>query len=281
MTSKRAMPLGLQYIYTDLACCAFARSILPHPCAAGGRIVDIWTRDPRKLETGEVETFIHAAVLLPDGCFLDVEGIRPYSDLCSDFGIAPQLSDARPGSFSDADLHTTDAILIRSLADLCGWAEGAPLAADCETASSSYSRAVAEFESWGGMRSDPTKVLSALIAEYSETIQGLTKLVRLADDFDFVMRPEVSTGKMRYKLTAGGLVAGEVTEIRGGGAPGWYCRGVLPVKPQSGDPPQFSNGPLENCQDAMDALHEWFLDTLEALKLGIEAEAPGVARHLT
>ena len=157
------LPLGFQYIYTSLACRLFAEAMIGHPCAAGGRVVGIWTSDPKRTD-GAPEDCVHTAILLPGGELLDAEGRRSFGDLCRDFGMLPDLCSIRNDDAAQPS-DSGHARLVRHLANLCGWSGGAPPASETATASADWVAARSDFEARGGMCGAPEDMLSAAITE--------------------------------------------------------------------------------------------------------------------
>lgn len=159
----RAFPLGLQHIYTNLSCASFAHAMISHPCCEGGTIVEFATRDPR--HTGDVRmsgetAYVHTAILLPTGEFLDVEGRRTIKELCAAFKMKASMtrcSASADQSPSDSD----EARLLRKMADILGWEAGAPAARDIRTVTVHRSEGEDEFwERLGGMASSPEQVIT-------------------------------------------------------------------------------------------------------------------------
>lgn len=106
---------------------------------------------------------VHTAVRLPDGRFLDSEGVRTFEALCRDFGMRHTLSEFRPARHPEPDTVAKDGVLLRRLADCLGWQDGAPDADDIETASGSWSKARTDFERMGGMNGRAADMLSKCI----------------------------------------------------------------------------------------------------------------------
>lgn len=157
------MPLGMQYIYTSLACGSFASAMLPHPCAAGASLVEVHTSDPSRAENARERkkgVYVHTALKLPDGMLLDAEGRRSFDDLCCDFGLDPGLTVARAAAATAEPDESAEAQAIRRIADLCGWRDGAPLAAEVETATDNWSAAYEDFVAVGGMSGEPAEMLA-------------------------------------------------------------------------------------------------------------------------
>lgn len=262
----RGMPLCLQYIYTNLACGRFATALLTHPAAERARVVDLWTRDPRRLDPGEDEAFIHTALLLPNGHLLDAEGVRTFGELCADFGMQAPLSDIRKAACPEPDTTSSEGTLIRRLADALGWRTGAPRATEVETATDNWKRAAGEFEAHGGMSSKPERVLAACIEEAEEALPGLTRLVKAVDQMEWSATriPGLPRGAQGcdHDLRAGRQVLAHVGRHRQAAL--WTWSASLPVVPPDGIL-QASGEPTDDPYDAMEDAEEWVRSAIRDL----------------
>lgn len=164
--ASRHLPLGLQYIFTSLACRSFALALAGHSCGAGGAIVDIHTSDPRHLEPEDGgETYIHTALLMPDGQILDAEGSREFAGLCEDFGMRPELSRWVAADWAQECHKQPETPIICAILDACGWQHGAPDSKIGATASRAWKQAKDDFERRGGMCAKPLAMLREYLAE--------------------------------------------------------------------------------------------------------------------
>jgi hypothetical protein len=170
--SPHGLPLGLQYVFTNLACGMFAAAMIDHPSARGGTVVDIVTRDAARLTPGETETVIHAAILLPSGDLLDAEGLRTMTEICQDFGLRHALTITRPAPERPS---TPEHVLIRHVADLCGWSLQAPHASDIKTATSAWKAAGDHFDALGGMNGTPATMIEKCIGALKRSANRRTR----------------------------------------------------------------------------------------------------------
>ena len=164
----RAIPLGLQYIFTNGYCEIFARALAPLPMAADSTVVGIWTSDPSRLDGRTGSVLVHTALQLPAGDFLDAAGVRTFRGVCRAFGVDFTVTEVRPMP-AHAPLTSMDQGLldnsIRRLVMACGW--GVELPRTSARATTNWRRADAAFERLGGMCASPLAVIETQIQRLS------------------------------------------------------------------------------------------------------------------
>lgn len=147
----KALPLALQWAYTDGACALFAATALRLATCQGG-VARAFEDD---------DDGYHVAIALPDGRYLDAEGLRDRDDIIASFGM--QRSTLRETDWpcvGGVDQHEER---LHALLTLYGWNESIPSRLDGPSASSSPKRASGAFERIGGMSSSPVEVIDRFI----------------------------------------------------------------------------------------------------------------------